>query len=151
MATLGKEGVDSSSLSEGSFAARRGRPSGRVRSTIAGVPAPEYSSFPELVRKFVIPPREANPKAERLDGQSIGSPPNRDTVAVCGHIGRRWEFHGDTRLNPVMVAYSEACEGRNPFITELSKRSTRYTLRLSLELRPRTADPAHHYFYAYEI
>ena len=114
------------------------------------MPAPEYSSFSEFVKRFAIPLSEADPQAERLDGQAVGTEPNRDTVAIFRHVGRRWELHGDTRLESVRVAHRAASQGRDPFVVGATKKGTP-ALRLTDDLKALTSNAKFDYFYAYEI
>ena len=112
--------------------------------------APEYHSFSDLVEKFAIPVREADPQAGRLDGQAVGRPSNPATVAIFRHLDRRWEVHGDTRLESVMLAHRAAREGRDPFVVGATKKGTP-ALRLTDDLKALTSNAKFDYFYAYEI
>ena len=99
-----------------------------------------HSSFAAWVKAEVLP----RAGQLRLDGLLAGG--NRDLFGQFRHQGERWEVHGDTRVDKVLVAYNAwlTKQVTDPFVQEQA--TTRPCLNLVKSLRvPKT--PKHLYIY----
>jgi len=61
-----------------------------------------HASFSAFMRDAVIPHRQANPAARRLDLAWSGG--NRAVFGRFLHHGRRWKVHSDTHFEPLEIA-----------------------------------------------
>jgi len=99
-----------------------------------------HPSFVAWVKTEIIP----KSGQLRLDGLTSGE--NRNLFGQFRHQGKRWEVHGDTRIEKVMVAYNAIASKsvRDPFVPEPA--TTRLCLNLVKPLlEPRS--PKHLYIY----
>ena len=101
-----------------------------------------HSSFAAWVQSEVVAKASTH---VRLDGLPGGG--NRDIFGRFKHAGRKWEVHGDTRIERVLRAYA-AIQNRtmsDPFVIE--RATVRDCLNLIKALR-KPKEPKH--FYVYE-
>ncbi len=105
------------------------------------------SSFINFTQAKVIPSRKKCPSHIRLDGQKTGG--NRTEFGRFEYNGCTWKVHSDTHYKPLLLAYSAAIEGSDPFrvvSTEKGKRS----LKLKQELKERQKT-RYDYLYIYQV
>jgi hypothetical protein len=105
-----------------------------------------YESFVAFAEDFLPKLRHAHPNAERLDARTSGS--SWDITGTFQHHGQTWNIHGDTRVEPVEIAYQHALNGQDPFM-ETTTRGGRQTLDLTEELRKKLSDPRRKHLYIY--
>lgn len=103
-----------------------------------------HDDFGSFMRAEVLPRQTANPEHIRLDGATTGS--SRDVVGRFRHNSLDWVVHADTHYEPLMIAYSAAENGEDPFVEEDTPKGR--CLSLTPELRARQRSP-HKYLYIY--
>ena len=96
------------------------------------------------MRRVVLPRRSADPDHIRLDGARTGG--NWEKVGEFRHHGSVWNVYADTHYEPLMIAYSAAEVGKDPFIEEDTSRGRSLTLTPELRMRQRSR---HKYMYIY--
>ena len=101
-----------------------------------------YPSFAAWVEAEVFP----KGNQVRLDGWTNGKS-NRDIHGRFKHQDRRWEVHGDTRIEMVLRAYNAIPSLQDPLVIELTRTKVRACLSLAKSLR-KPREPKH--FYVYE-
>lgn len=109
---------------------------------VAGVSA----SFIAFVESVVLPLRSSDPERLRLDGRTSGS--TWDVAGRFQYAAKRWRVHGDTRIEPLLVAYEAAKSGHDPF-TEGQTKGGQARLDLAVDLQARTTTRFKH-MYIYE-
>lgn len=110
---------------------------------------PVYDNFVAFMEAVVIPRRSANPGDLRLDGREP-SESNPNNAGYFRHHVREWTVRGNTRYEPLMLAYDAIIKGEtdDPFEEERNKEGN---LRLvpSDNIRRRMARPDVRHIYIY--
>lgn len=106
-----------------------------------------HASFTHWVAADVLPLQLSHPTWHRLDGWDGGG--NRKIVGRFYHNGQSWAVHGDTRFDPIMVAYQAIQSGQvpDPFDVEPTE------VNQCLVLKPNLWNTNLHkykYFYVYK-
>jgi hypothetical protein len=108
-----------------------------------------YDSFNEYVKLFVIPRKNENPDQLRLDGQESGG--NREIAGVFQHQNKVWKVHGDTRYEPILLAYDVMRkEMEDPFIEKTTNSGKGSSLILKDEIQQLSSKPRFKHLYIYE-
>jgi hypothetical protein len=106
-----------------------------------------YINFEAFYLGYVLPLKKKHPTALRLDLETEGS--SRDVAVLFRRKGAKYEVHGDTRLEPLELAYKALVAGEEPFIEDATKKG-RKALRLSPHLQALRADATTSHLYIYE-
>ena len=107
-----------------------------------------YDSFNEYVESFLIPRKNENPNQKRLDGRESGG--NREILGVFRHQNKVWKVHGDTRYEPILLAYEAMKKSENPFIERATNSGKGNTLVLRDEFQQLLSKPKAKHLYIYE-
>ncbi len=111
------------------------------------VPYRDLSSFME---EFVLPLKERIAAPIRLDGL-VGTPTGQWGMVAFHHGGRIWSADGDTRFEPLEIAYAaiQAAPTADPFEVKVTNKGKRLKLVLRPDLQAtRGTRAAHLYMYA---
>ena len=108
-----------------------------------------YDNFREYAKLFVIPRKKENPDQKRLDGRESGG--NREILGVFRHQDKVWKVHGDSRYEPILLAYEAMKKSQNPFIEKPtnSGKGSSLVLRDEIQLLSSTPKAKHLYIYEY--
>jgi hypothetical protein len=110
-----------------------------------------YDSFVEFMEAVVIPRRPANPDDIRLDGREHWES-NPENAGYFHHLGKEWTVRGNTRYEPLMLAYDAIMKGEtsSPFEEERNKEGNLCLILLdNIRLRKACPDVKHMYIYHY--
>lgn len=109
-----------------------------------------YNNFVEYIEHFILPRQSGNPDDLRLDGWD-SSQGNREILGIFWHQDKVWKVHGDTRYEPLLIAYEVIKQkGEDPFIERLTVSGKGNTLVLKDEFKSRLSNPKKKYLYIYE-
>jgi len=101
-------------------------------------------TFYEWVVTEVIPIHKNNMTWFRLDGWERGG--NREVIGEFIYENRKWEVHGDTRFEPIFIAFNAIENGidKDPFIIKNAK------IRDCMTIKPEIyKNKRYKYFYVY--
>lgn len=101
-----------------------------------------HSSFAAWAQAEVLP---VSGSRDRLDG--LNDSGNRDIFGRFRYLGRKWEVHGDTRVERVLRAYQAIQVGKLSNALVVERARVRDCLNLAPALRG-LKEPK--YFYVYE-
>jgi hypothetical protein len=96
------------------------------------------------MRQVILPRRFANPNHIRLDGALTGG--SWEKVGEFQHHGLIWTVHADSHYEPLLLAYSAAEKGQDPFIEEDTPRGRSLALTPELKVLHKSR---HKYLYIY--
>jgi hypothetical protein len=77
-----------------------------------------HEDFLSIMENCVLPRKKKHPNDMRLDGELSGSKGTQVAFGFFRHRGRKWKVDMDTRYEPLMLAYSDAVTGKDPFVEE---------------------------------
>lgn len=108
-----------------------------------------YDSFEDYVEQFVIPHQNHNPDRIRLDDWETGG--NREIYGVFRYRNKYWKVHGDSRFEPLLVAYKAVKdEHADPFTEKTTNSGKGNSLILKEEFQSRLSKPRFKHLYIYE-
>jgi hypothetical protein len=106
-----------------------------------------YEDFVSFMRSCVLPHQAQHPNDIRLDGEQTGG--KRKAFGYFRYSGREWKVDEDTRYEPLMLAYSAADSGEDPFVESDTTTGKGQCLSLIGKLRARQkSGPKHMYIYS---
>ena len=94
-----------------------------------------FPSFVAFMRESVIPRHLGAPNDIRLDGRPPRSNGSRTAFAHFQHNGSSWKVDEDTHYHPLLIAYSAALGGTDPFVEAVTQRAKTARLSLKPELK----------------
>jgi hypothetical protein len=107
-----------------------------------------YDNFKEYIELFVKPRKSENPDHFRLDGWKSGS--NLEIAGVFRHQNKVWKVHGDTRYEPLLLAYDVMTKRlEDPFIEQITITGKGNTLTLKNDVQQLLSKPRFKYLYIY--
>ena len=114
-------------------------------------PTPHFMSFRDLAEDLLPGLRRAAGSSPRLDGLTRGPTPHW-RVATFDYVGFTWALAGDTRFEPLEIAYRAllADQSSEPFLVREAKTQMKLVLRPELDAlrRDRGRGAAYLYIYA---
>ena len=112
-------------------------------------PVPRYPDFIRLMEDFVMPLKASLPPgAIRLDGL-VGVETPHWVIAEFDYDGATWKVAGDTRFEPLEIAYRDAKQSSAAKPFNIGQTKTRRKLELRADLRAVQGGKAA-YLYAYD-
>ena len=82
---------------------------------------------------MVLPATKQNPDDIRPDGKQKGS--NGKIFGKFEHCRTVWKVHYDTRYRPLELAYDNASDNKDPFVTGFTKIKKNPKLKLRSDIR----------------
>ncbi len=103
-----------------------------------------YEDFPTFIRSSVLPRQKEKPNDIRLDGELTGG--KRRSFGYFCYKGRVWKVDEDTRYEPLLLAFSAAEIGEDPFVVSDTASGKGQCLHLREELRKRQRSRSKHMY-----